>query len=46
MGVLRDGPGNSQSEVALHNQTNELRSINRLARGAPWSVYVLRIFAC
>jgi hypothetical protein len=21
MGVLRDGPSNSQSEIALHNQT-------------------------
>jgi hypothetical protein len=46
MRVLRGRPGNSQSEVALHNQTNGLRSVNRLARGAPWSVYALRIFAC
>jgi hypothetical protein len=46
MGVLRGGPDNSQSEVALHNHTNGLRSVNRLAREAPWSVYALRIFAC
>jgi hypothetical protein len=30
----------SQSEVALHNQTNGLRSVNWLARGAPWFVYM------
>jgi hypothetical protein len=35
MGVFRGGPGNSQFEVALHNHTNGLRSVNRLARGAP-----------
>jgi hypothetical protein len=46
MGVLRGEPDNSQSEIALYNQTNGLRSVNRLARGAPWSVYALRIFAC
>jgi hypothetical protein len=46
MGVLRGGLDNSQSEVALHNQTNGLRSVNRLARGAPWSVYALRISGC
>jgi hypothetical protein len=34
--------GWSQSEVFLHNQTNGLRSVNQLARGAPWSVYALR----
>jgi hypothetical protein len=38
MGVLRGGPGKSQSEVALYNQTNGLHS--------PWSVYTLRTFAC
>jgi hypothetical protein len=35
----------SQSEVVLHNQTNRLCSVNRLARGAPWSVYALHTFA-
>jgi hypothetical protein len=46
MGVLRGEPGNSQSEIALYNQTNGLRSVNWLAHGAPWSVYALRIFVC
>jgi hypothetical protein len=46
MGVMRGGPGNSQFEIAFHNQTNGLRSVNWLARGAPWSVYALRIFVC
>jgi hypothetical protein len=46
MGVMRGRPGNSQSEVALHNQTSGLRSVNRLAHGVPWSVYALCIFAC
>jgi hypothetical protein len=46
MRVLRGGSSNSQFEVALHNQTNKLRSVNCLAHGAPWSIYALRIFAC
>jgi hypothetical protein len=46
MRLLRGGPSNPQSEFALHNQTNVLRSVNRLARGTPWSVYALRIFTC
>jgi hypothetical protein len=35
-----------QSEVVLYNQTNGLRSINRLAHEAPWSVYTLRTSVC
>jgi hypothetical protein len=38
--------GLSQSEVALYNKTTGLRLVIRLARGAPWSVYILRIFVC
>jgi hypothetical protein len=30
----------------MYNQTNGLRSVNRLAHGAPWSKYILRTFAC
>jgi hypothetical protein len=46
MGVLRGGPGNSQSEVALHNQTVVVTYGDPYARGTHRSVYALRIFAC
>jgi hypothetical protein len=46
MGVLRGGPGNSQSEVVLHNQTVVVTYGDPWARGTHRSVYVLRIFAC
>jgi hypothetical protein len=46
MGVLRGGPDNSQSEVALHNQTVVVTYGDPYARGTHRSVYALRIFAC
>jgi hypothetical protein len=45
MGVLRGGPDNSQSEIALHNQTVVFTYGDPYARGTHWSVYALRIFA-
>jgi hypothetical protein len=46
MRVLRGGPGNFQSEVALHNQTVVVTYGDPYARGTHQSVYALRIFAC
>jgi hypothetical protein len=46
MRVLRGGSGNSQSEVALHNQTVVVTYDDPYACETHRSVYALRIFVC